>query len=91
VGVMAYKTRELRGKKTKVAGTQEIEIEFLEVGDTLKFWCNRNQQNRWGKVHAIGTKFIHVIVNHKLRKIPVDDEALALVRGNESFNIVGNR
>jgi hypothetical protein len=77
-------------KKTKTPPTEEIEIEFLEVGDTLRYWDNRSGQQRAGKVESIGTKFIHVIVAKKLRKVRLNDEALFLIRGGQSFKIVGN-
>ena len=68
---------------------EEVDIEFVELDDTLKYWCSRIQGWRFGRVEKIGPKFFHVVTNHKLRKVPRNDERLYLKRDNENLLIVG--
>ena len=68
---------------------EEVDIEFVELDDIMKYWCPRNQAWRFGRVVKIGPKFIHVVTAHKVRKIPRNDERLYLIRDKENFLIVG--
>ena len=70
-------------------GPEEVDIEFVEKDDILKYWDTRIEGWRLGRVERIGPVFIQVVAAHKLRKIRRNDDRLYLVRENQTLLIVG--
>ncbi len=68
---------------------EEVDVAFVELDDTLKYWDHRIEGWRLGIVKTIGPVYFHVLVAHMVRKIRRDDERLYLVRENQTLLIVG--
>ena len=68
---------------------EEVDVEFVEVNDTMKFWDKRIEGWRFGIVKAMGPVYFHVLCAHMIRRVRRDDEPLYLVRENQSLLIVG--
>lgn len=67
-------------KKTATSPIPEIDVECVQVDDVLRFWDERKQFWRIGKVRSITPKFFHVITGQKIRKIDKHDLSF-LVKG----------
>ena len=74
--------------KRKTPGTPEVDIEWVEIDDTLRFWDNRIDGWRTGTVKSIGPVYFQVLAAHKLRKVSRAD-LLYLIREGESLLLVG--
>jgi len=76
-------------KKYCGENVEEVDIEFVEKDDILKYWDNRIEGWRLGRVERLGPVFFHVVAAHKMRKIRRDDDRLYLVRENQTLLIIG--
>jgi hypothetical protein len=71
--------------------TPEIEVEFLDPGDLIRFWDDRSGMNRFGIIKSIGPKFLQVIVAKKVRKVRRDSEGIELITDKQRYKVAGNR
>lgn len=74
--------------KPKTPGHQEVDVEWVEMDDVLRYWDKRIEGWRTGKVKSIGPVYFKVLTAHKLRKISKADK-LYLIREGESLLLVG--
>jgi len=68
---------------------EEVDVEFVEKEDVLKYWDKRIEGWRYGIVKTIGPVYFHVLAAHMIRTIRRDDDKLYLMRENQTLLIVG--